>query len=194
MHRWREHLVMLMRVQGKEVLKQVGAGALRQVGSYIVACLVLAIGPFVTLWISNGQSQPTMNRLEFVVISFGVAFAILALIASSSWVVDRLQSSKNSIRRRSTDPYCVALVGFRKVDGKLTMSSVKNVAHSEFYNEVTTVEFQNPIDPDSLVIRLSGTNHLIAPLEKTTRRVRFNAEPIEGREEIIYIFDGRELS
>ena len=97
-------------------------------------------------------------------------------------------------RRKEPDIQTIAIAGFQRLEGQIVLSSVKNVAHAELIDGDVVLEFDQPIDPSTAVIRVLGTAQPVDLIEKTSRRVRFKiAQPIEARERV-YVIDGRFLS
>lgn len=97
--------------------------------------------------------------------------------------------------RRRGDFYTVGVTSFTVINGKTLLAAADNIKDVErsLDGDEVTVEFQNPVDPDTLMIRAKGSEEVIPPIHKTSRRVRFKEVKARPGQDVWYKFEGHRL-
>jgi len=73
----------------KDIPKHLGIGALQTLGGYVLAGAIFVVSIAVTWVVSRGTGQPEMTRFDAVVLTLGVAFALVALLAIAVLIYPR---------------------------------------------------------------------------------------------------------
>jgi hypothetical protein len=76
-------------LEPKDIPKHLGVGALQHLGGLILAGVIFIVSVVVTWVVSRGSGQPEMTRFDAVVLTLGVALALMALLAAAVLIYPR---------------------------------------------------------------------------------------------------------